>query len=399
MSVIAAAAAAAAPSLIREKETMSTFMRSDPSKVRSPILLALWAAGLSVCAGAAMATEYHVQCQDCDLAPAASPYNLVYAINGRGVIAGQTGDTAATLYNHGVRTVLGTLGGASSIAWDVSDSMVAVGEATLPDGSTRAFSWKDGVMTNLGVLHVGDTASIATSINKQGQVAGISTTPGGTLTPPLTHCFLIPRVHPQAPMADLGLPPDAPVNGQCDQPTVNAHGHVAMSIGDSTWSSRLGYLLRDGQWTSLGSLDAVYPNSYAAAMNDRDQVVGWSGSKAFQWSYGRMQDLGFLSGDGTGGAGAYGINNKSHVVGVSSIAGVVKNHVHYDTAAFIYQGLKMVDLNRLLDAGSQDWYLERAIDIDDNDAIAAIGYFRGVAHAVLLTPRGCGWSLALSEFC
>lgn len=383
----AIAGVTATPRPIREKETMSTFKSSAPSQVRRPLLLALLSAGLSLGAGAARATEYHVQCQDCDIAPATAPYNLAYAINARGVVAGQTSDTAATLYDHGARTVLGTLGGSSSIAWDVNDSMVAVGEATLPDGSTRAFSWKNGVMKNLGVLHAGDTASMATSINRQGQVAGTSTTPGTTLTSPITHCFLMPSAYPQAPMQDLGLPPGAAADGQCDQPTVNTRGHVALSIGDATWSSRHGYLVRNGLWTDLGSLDPVNPNSSAEGMNDWDQVVGWSGSKAFLWSFGTMQDLGFLSGDGSGGAGAYGINNKGHVVGVSSIAGVVKQHVHYDTAAFIYFGLKMVDVNRLLDFSSQDWYIERAIDIDDSDTIAAIGYLKGVPHAVLLTPR------------
>jgi probable HAF family extracellular repeat protein len=337
-----------------------------------------------------LAAEYHVQCQDCDIPPAVNTFNLVYAINNHGVIAGQARDTAAVLYNHGVRTALGTLGGPSSIAWDVNDSLVAVGEATLPDGSTRAFSWKNGVMTNLGVLYPGDAFSIANGINKRGQVVGTSTTPGGTLGPTITHCFVASYVYSQGPLENLGLPPNAPVNGQCAQPSINRRGHVAMTIADETFANRYGYILRDGQWTALGSLDTEFPNSFAEGMNDLDQVVGESSSMAFLWTNGVMKDLGFLSGDGSGGAGAFGINSKSHVVGVSSIAGVVKDHVFYSTAAFIYKKHKMVDLNGLLDFSSRHWYLERAIDIDDDESIAAIGYLNGVAHAVLLTPGRCG---------
>jgi probable HAF family extracellular repeat protein len=266
--------------------------------------------------------------------------------------------------------------------------MVAVGAATLPDGSARAFSWKDGVMKNLGVLYVGDADSRATSINKHGRAVGTSTTPGDTLHPWITHCFVLSDVYSQRHMENLGMPPDAPVNGQCDQPSVNSHGHVAVTIGDETWYSRYGYIVRDGRWTSLGSLDTVYPNSYAEGMNDHDQVVGWSSSKAFLWTNGVMRDLGFLSGDGTGGAGAYGINDKGHVVGVSSTAGVVKNNVYYGTAAFIYKNQLMSDLNTLLDFSSRHWYLERAIAINDKGEIGAIGYLQGVAHAVLLKPAG-----------
>jgi len=59
----------------------------------------------------------------------------------------------------------------------------------------------------------------------------------------------------------------------------------------------------------------------------------------------------------------------------------------------------MVDLNGMLDFESRDWYIERAMDINDDDVIAAIGYLRGIAHAVLLTPGRCDPAVGPAKDC
>ena len=338
------------------------------------LVLGLLAAG-SAAADPVLASRYHVQCQDCDVQQSeVSWWDL--AINRDGLIVGRTGDDAF-LYHHRTRIDLGTLGGSTSDPQDVSDAEGVVGESAVADGSMHAFYWQAGSMRDLGLLAgAGFSYAGATGINNLGQIVGFS-----AFGKSATHCF-VTTVAPGA-LQDLGLPPDVPATWNCDEPRLNNRGHVAMIIGDETWYSRHGYLLRDGQWIAMGSLDTQYPNSFAAAVNDHDQVVGWSSSSAFLWADGVLQDLGVLPG-GTDGAAALSINNKGHVVGVSSTPG----RKHRFFAGFIYGDGTMVDLNDLLDDESgRRWYIERAVDINDDDEIVGVGYREGQPHTVLLKKR------------
>ena len=72
--------------------------------------------------------------------------------------------------------------------------------------------------------------------------------------------------------------------------------------------------------TDLGSLggDGGYSDAYG--INDQTQIVGVSSStgrdRGFLWQSGNMIDLGDLSG-GTGNTDAYAINNNGQVAGES----------------------------------------------------------------------------------
>jgi probable HAF family extracellular repeat protein len=344
------------------------------SITRMPVCATLLAAAFAA-AQAAPALRYHVQCQDCDLQQSdVSWWDL--SINQSGLMGGQTGGHAV-LYQHGVRTDLGTLGGSTSEAVEVGDSGAAVGDSTLANGDIHAFYWQDGQMRDLGLLPgAGFDYAGATGINDLGQIVGFSAYGASA-----THCFLT-TITPGAALQDVGLPPDVPATWNCDAPKLNNRGHMTLVIGDETWYSRHGYLLRDGQWTALGSLDAANPNSFAEDVNDLDQVVGWSSSSAFLWSNGVLQDLGVLPG-GTDGAGATAINNRGHVVGTSSSAGFR----HHYMAGFLYRDGRMIDLNETLDHASRHWYIERAVDINDDDEIVGVGYLHGQPHTVLLKKR------------
>src|SRR5215212_4391424 len=77
-------------------------------------------------------------------------------------------------------TDLGTLGGASSYAYDINDSNQVVGYAKVATGADRAFLFKDangnhladaGEMVNLGTL-AGYSSSYAYAINNNGIIVG-----------------------------------------------------------------------------------------------------------------------------------------------------------------------------------------------------------------------------------
>jgi len=128
--------------------------------------------------------------------------------------------------------------------------------------------------------------------------------------------------------------------------------------------------------TDLGTLGGA--ESYAYAINNRGQVVGYAytaGNEeehAFFYSGGVMTDLGTLGGD-YNFSYAYGINDSGQVVGTAGFA-------------FIYSDGAMKNLNTLVDPGS-GWNLLQATAINDNGQIVGNGYNpSGWYRAFLLTP-------------
>ena len=79
------------------------------------------------------------------------------------------------LWEDGVMTNLGTLGGIQSFPEAINDRSQVVGEFTVLDsegtGISHAFRWKDGRRQDLGTV-AGDSDSIAYAINHKGQIVG-----------------------------------------------------------------------------------------------------------------------------------------------------------------------------------------------------------------------------------
>ncbi|MEQ8766643.1 MAG: hypothetical protein RL885_22205 [Planctomycetota bacterium] len=122
-------------------------------------------------------------------------------------------------YHSGQMKELGTLGGSSSEAFDISDARRIVGQADRSDGTHRAVVFESGGPRDLGTL--GGAASSAHGVNERGQVVGWSWTQEG-------------RVH--------------------------------------------AFLWQEGRLIDLN--DSIAPDSgwvlqYAEAINDRGQITGW----------------------------------------------------------------------------------------------------------------------------
>lgn len=246
-------------------------------------------------------------------------------ISNAGQVVGFSGNRA-TVWNSGMPTALGTLGGTYSTASAISRAGQVVGSSTLPGDNanyTHATFWNGLTAIDLGTL--GGTFSSASGINSAGQIVGHSVLAGNT-----------GGVH--AVLWNGGIPTD-------------------LGLG------------------------------YALKINDLGQVVGLSSedpasnSHATLWSGGTRIDLGTLGGSLST---ANDINNAGQIVGESLLAGDVISH------AVLWQGTVATDLNTVLDAATRNagWYLSGAVGINAHGWITgdAFNTLTNERRAFLLKP-------------
>jgi probable HAF family extracellular repeat protein len=154
-----------------------------------------------------------------DLGTADPSHNTSYAngINESGQIAAWSGPMAY-LYENGVWTALGNLGGGRSVAFGLDDLGRVVGWSHL-DASAQdyhPFLWASGVMTDLGTL--GGRNGIAWAAHASGPVVGYADTSDGRL-----HAFL----YSGDEMADLNALIPADTGWELDFATaINASGQI-----------------------------------------------------------------------------------------------------------------------------------------------------------------------------
>ena len=108
-----------------------------------------------------------------------------YAINNKGKVVGRLFTYLAEeplsygfFWENGTITPLDSLGGEQSLANDINDNDIIVGEAQTKEGKWHAFMWQSGEMIDLGTLR-GEESS-AQAINNLNQIVGSSTSADGT---------------------------------------------------------------------------------------------------------------------------------------------------------------------------------------------------------------------------
>ncbi|BDA71845.1 hypothetical protein CAL7716_060110 [Calothrix sp. PCC 7716] len=307
-------------------------------------------------------------------------------------------------------------------AFDINNKNQVAGVYSANEGQ-RAFIW-DSVkgLRNLGTLptSVGGAYSTGTNINDLGQVIGFS---GDNLK---LRTFVWEE---STGIRDLGIPGSEnfdPISGN----DINNLGQV---VGDITsannvtrgfiWDTRLkenlvtiednssnnivstakaindkgevtGFIFdrnsnspsRTYLRTSSGEIEQIGINLSPNAINNKTQIVGESPltnnqNRAFLWDrISGVRDLGVLGtrNNGDSFSSAYGINNKSQVVGTST--------TNIGTSGFIWSDGVMTDLQSLINPSS-GWVIQDAWAINDNGYIVGNGFFNGLERAFLLAPQ------------
>jgi probable HAF family extracellular repeat protein len=192
--------------------------------------------------------------------------------------------------------VIGTVRSAEAL--DVNDAGQVVGNS-----GSKAFLWQDGVMTDLGSL--GGTASVAYAINGVGQIVGQSSTPNNAAR--------------HAALWDHGAIVDLLPGVAYSRAT--AINDLREIVGETC---TFAFLWRNGAVTDLGSLGgmATYANDIndagqivGASYTNETTPLGPM-AHAYVWQNNVMTDLGVLAGLDDSGASA--INSDGVIVGSSS---------------------------------------------------------------------------------
>ena len=316
----------------------------------------------------------------------------------------QAGPASATTPAYRL-TDLGTLGGATSRAYDINAAGQVAGSADLAGGVTHAFLYNNGKMEDLDPASA--NRSDAFRINSSGKVVGAAQSTDQRLCAFLYSDGKLTYLQRANAMASAacGINSKAIIVGVVTDAQGAAHafrsdGVQAMTFLTAEFRSwvtdisdrdqAVGYLAAgDGAMRAfvcdgrvMKKLDNLGGgSSYANRINRLGQVAGCcdvSGGNAHAvlWDAAGVHDLGTLGG---GNSRAEGINSEGHVVGGAHDA---SGDVH----AFLYAGGVMSDLNALIPPAS-GWTLRIAMAINDSGQIVGNGLAPdGNTRAFLLTP-------------
>lgn len=222
-----------------------------------------------------------------------------------GYISGSAGHVG--YWQNGAITDLGAI---SITPTAINDDLQFVGYADNSEGWMQAYTWENGIATELPV--VGGLTSWATAINGNGDIVGCT-----------HHAWL----YKNGVFTDLG----APVGGTSAAVDINDAGQITGYIQTQDWK-KYGFIWQDGTMTALPEFGIG--NSEPYDINNLGQVVGISltsdsypFSHAVVWRDGQIIDLGTLGGlDST----AWTINDSGWIGGRAQTADGVNHAVLWE---------------------------------------------------------------------
>jgi probable HAF family extracellular repeat protein len=303
-----------------------------------------------------------------------------------GSVDPNTGTAAgrAVLFKVGKVIDLGTLpGGHESFAQDINDAGQVAGNSSngIPDAfsffgwgtQTRAFVWQKGVMTDLGTL--GGTDAVQTSQNQHGQVDGASYTNNPTDgSSPTVDPYLWENGH----MRDLGS-----LGGTFGFPAdqgLNERGEVAGASNLAGDQTQHPFLWNGKTMLDLGTLGG--DNGNANGINDAGDVVGSadvpSGAHdGFLWKNGVMRALPPVNDAPC--SNTFSVNSRDEAVGNAT------NCHGHELAAVLWNHGSAIDLNTLV--APSDLHLSSAEYVNDRGEIVGHGELpNGDQRVFLLIP-------------
>jgi len=321
-------------------------------------------------------------------------------------------------------TDLGTLGGTESVAYGLNDNREVVGWSTIPGCTTpngfpcrRAYHWKDGVMTDLGLM-AGDEESFARAINNNGQIVGTSennvifgsgtyhgvTWIGGVLVAlpdlgngtsfahDINEAGLIAghSVDP-VPMRDRAViwQGGSIFNAGATEPHsanraygINDLSHIAGFAWDLFTPNDS--IVFDGAWKVIGGTDSPWQNSEARDINNNGVVVGYQAFPSGNW-HAAYWDAGAKSATDAGLLPTHDLSELFDVneAGIA-VGSSYQENPPFESRAILFDGKTLVDLNDLLPVGS-GVHLYEAREINEHGDIAGTALVGGVFHAFLLS--------------
>ncbi len=273
------------------------------------------------------------------------------------------------------------------------------------DARYHSYRWQNGNSIELA-LPPGFENSTILGINQAGQIVGFAT---GQINGNIVQDAMLWDINGKI----LNLGPGR----------ANAINNTAAVILRTTNGAAIWH---HGRVTRLMTPSA-YSDSWAAAINNADQVVGWATTRqppadhATLWdSNGQFHDLGRLGG---ASSSASDINDSDVIVGnstisndpyqhafvwqagvmaalalpapyVSNIATAINSNgqiigyvqkADFSFSAALWRNETLMILNDQIEPGS-GWQIEEAVDINDAGQIVGFGHLRGELHLVLLTP-------------
>jgi probable HAF family extracellular repeat protein len=316
------------------------------------------------------------------------PYSAPWqqTINNAGVVVAYANASALNLFNNvldgdsaylwqkGTITPLPGLPGATdTIPEHINNNGTVVGRSTPAGSPNQPVLWDQGVIQVLPELP-GDDKGSALTINDRGQAAGNSANSvTGFRRAVLWQKGTVSQLTP------------VPGGGAYDDALgINEKGQIVGWSGPGPGQEHIAFWDKDGSVHDLGTLGGAFGDAYQ--INNKGQVVGTSATASnpngdpFLWDNGVLTDLGYPAGDVFGVAAD--INHKGQIVGLSASNPSDPTTYH----ALLWKDGKMTDLQTKIPADS-GWQLVWALGINERGQIVGAGLHNGNFRAYLLTPK------------